>query len=559
MNTRSVTKKLDTIGSTSQTPSIYDLIDWKEWPVHGMHERPVFHSELGLGTQYSDNRFIKNLDTITDTNASDESEAESEDHDEDFLRLKKLIRQRIKDLESHKIENSSDNNIDIFQLTMHKNLHLVLAFCTQISSHEYQTQIQNKLKLLKAKITADSQDWSKNETNESKNENIDKPILINNSVPAGNIPTNSKTKNISNNTYKVLKFISARMEPAKCLITPRKTVANIQNNQITNIQNNCSKLQDIIRGSSKNALILLKIQEPPKVNSKRIENSCQNNQCAKPLVTNLNWNDSTINNDSMMNITSFYENFLPVEEVNYLQESDEKTVLEIKDNDQNKINEINQNINETPETMTINYCDSIKGIDSQNCDSIGKQNNYNFTDQRKFGLIGDFYHKSTAIVDEQKIKESDENQEILEALDLSTVRTRKEVSKSKKEEETLKSRKENIKSKKEVIKGGKSREEIKTKKETKLKQDSIKTKEEILKAKKENLKSSEEILKINETLDGKKEEILNKEDLQTLLESTIILYCIITGADQENVANYIDTLNAVENLEWLKEDSTASK
>lgn len=48
MNTRSVTKKLDTIGSTSQTPSIYDLIDWKEWPAHGMHERPVFHLEVTI-------------------------------------------------------------------------------------------------------------------------------------------------------------------------------------------------------------------------------------------------------------------------------------------------------------------------------------------------------------------------------------------------------------------------------------------------------------------------------------------------------------------------------
>lgn len=513
--------------------------------------------QLGLGTQYSDNKFINKLDKITDTNASDKSELE--DHDENCLQLKKLIRQRIKDLESHKIENTSDNNIDMLQLTMHTILHLVLAFCTQISSHEYQTQIQNKLKLLKAKITADSQEWSKIETNESKIENIDKTTLLN-LVPVGNIPSNCKIKNISNNTYKVLKFISARMEPAKCLITPRKTVANMQNNSITNIQNNCSKLQDIIRGSSKNALILLKIQEPPKENPKQAENACQNNQCLKPLVTNLNWNDSTINNDSMMNITSFYENFLPVEEVNYLQGSGEKTVLEIKDNDQNKINEINQNMKDTPESVT-NYCDSIEGIESQNCDfliesSSRRHNNCNFIDQRNFGLIGDYYHKSTAIVNEQKIKESDKNQEILKALDLSTVRTRKEILKSK--DETVKTRKENIKSK-EVIK---SREEIKTKKETiKLEQnkDFIKTKEEILKSKKENLKSSEEFFKINETLDGKKEEILSEEDLQTLLESTIIFYCIITGADQENVANYIDTLNAKENLEWLKEDSTTSK
>lgn len=55
MNTRSVTKKLDTIGSTSKTPSIYDLIHWKEWPVHGMHERPVFHSEVIIISTISNN------------------------------------------------------------------------------------------------------------------------------------------------------------------------------------------------------------------------------------------------------------------------------------------------------------------------------------------------------------------------------------------------------------------------------------------------------------------------------------------------------------------------
>lgn len=484
-------------------------------------------------------QFIKKIDSTTDLNNSEELEmelSESQDHDEDFLRLKKLIRQRIENLEFQKVENSLDNDTDIFQTIMHSSLHLVLGFCTQISSNEYQTVIQNRLKLLKEKITIDNQ----NDKNEIKLENSDSKT---NSLLSSN---NSKSKNISNNTYKVLKFISARMEPAKCLITPRKSVmtTNIQNNSMTNIQNNCSKLQDIIRGSSKNALILLKIQDPMRVNSKRIENSCplqlQNNQFIKPSATNSKWNASTISNDSTMNITSFYENFIPLEEMNYLQEcgQSEKTEYEINDEEQNKIDQFTTNINDSSETVIAH--EYITGSASQNCDFQNVASN--FGEQRKLGMIGDFYHhKPTAFVDENtKIKDFEKNEETMEALDLSTVRStkgtiREEITKSKKE--TIKP-KETIKSKKENIK---------------LKQDSVKSKEEILKSKKET-KSKEEIVKSNETITKRNEELINKEDLQILLENTIILYCIITGVNQENVANYIDTLNATETLEWLKEN-----
>lgn len=46
MNTRSITKKLYNVGATHETPNIHDEIEWKEWPVHGMHERPVYHPQV---------------------------------------------------------------------------------------------------------------------------------------------------------------------------------------------------------------------------------------------------------------------------------------------------------------------------------------------------------------------------------------------------------------------------------------------------------------------------------------------------------------------------------
>lgn len=48
MNTRSVTRKMYTVGATYQAPTKKDETEWKEWPVHGMHERPVYHPQVKL-------------------------------------------------------------------------------------------------------------------------------------------------------------------------------------------------------------------------------------------------------------------------------------------------------------------------------------------------------------------------------------------------------------------------------------------------------------------------------------------------------------------------------
>jgi hypothetical protein len=46
MNTRSVTRKMYNVGATYQAPTGSDETEWKEWPVHGMHERPVYHPQV---------------------------------------------------------------------------------------------------------------------------------------------------------------------------------------------------------------------------------------------------------------------------------------------------------------------------------------------------------------------------------------------------------------------------------------------------------------------------------------------------------------------------------
>lgn len=46
MKTRSVTRKMYNVGATYQAPTKKDETEWKEWPAHGMHERPVYHPQV---------------------------------------------------------------------------------------------------------------------------------------------------------------------------------------------------------------------------------------------------------------------------------------------------------------------------------------------------------------------------------------------------------------------------------------------------------------------------------------------------------------------------------
>ncbi|KAI4490471.1 hypothetical protein M0804_003415 [Polistes exclamans] len=75
MNTRSVTRKMCNVGATYQAPTKRDETQWKEWPVHGMHERPVFHPQVGLAAEYL-GRYFVSLDGLSYQQIVDKSEVE---------------------------------------------------------------------------------------------------------------------------------------------------------------------------------------------------------------------------------------------------------------------------------------------------------------------------------------------------------------------------------------------------------------------------------------------------------------------------------------------------
>ncbi|XP_023313253.1 protein roadkill-like [Trichogramma pretiosum] len=50
------------IGATLDAPTGEDEVEWKEWPSHGMHERPVYHPQFGLATEHNGRYFVNRPD-----------------------------------------------------------------------------------------------------------------------------------------------------------------------------------------------------------------------------------------------------------------------------------------------------------------------------------------------------------------------------------------------------------------------------------------------------------------------------------------------------------------
>ncbi|XP_046592635.1 uncharacterized protein LOC124293879 [Neodiprion lecontei] len=184
MNTRSVTRKLYTVGATYQAPTRKDETEWREWPVHGMHERPVFHPQVGLAAGYAGRIFWSSTDTegfdctyreVLD--GPDEVEVVSVDPrprrtppttsptSSRFLQKLPSTKNAIQPI----IEGSNAS----FRACMHESLHSVLAYCAQVMLPSYRrivgkkrrhdaeawTQLDNELKDGKntEQMTADGQ------------------------------------------------------------------------------------------------------------------------------------------------------------------------------------------------------------------------------------------------------------------------------------------------------------------------------------------------------------------------------------------------------------------
>ncbi|XP_033222628.1 uncharacterized protein LOC117176485 [Belonocnema kinseyi] len=524
MNTRSVTRKLYTVGATYQAPTIQDAMEWKEWPVHGMHERPVFHPQVGLGVECI-GRFFKSLDGHSYCEIKEESEVEVISVDphkqiSDSLDSKKLKRKKIRKLGFHVNGESSGKDIKNFETCMHTSLHSVLAYCAQVSKPTYQTPIKERIEdpKINSCFKENKEEFQKdadlkneigsrdrvdkitpNKTDSNKTKSF--PLMMSKEQ---NLTIENEVSPLKISNSKLLNLVS-RLEPKKCLITPRNSW-----NLSMNLQTSHSKLQDVIRGSSKNALIVIKTQEPKKENPKPPIPT--NEPLLKSTASDLNFelgklDDSAISDETLMEMSSIYEKLLPTEEANSSPENVPKSwPVEAVDSEsknsakRKEFTDSDRNKNQTSEIAKIlsEYIQSINKVpESQNCVLQNENNSKNLirrNDQRKW---------------EEKLKVVEN-----ESLPKSRV---------------LPSNKEYFVDIANIVRNKIEVQEV-------LDLSTVKSKEE---------RTHKEMT-----------ESIDVEFLKNLLENTAVLYCAATGVRQENLANYIDNLDAEQSVGWLKDQKS---
>ncbi|XP_032678474.1 uncharacterized protein LOC116847500 [Odontomachus brunneus] len=163
MNTRSVTRKMYTVGATYQAPTKRDETEWKEWPVHGMHERPVYHPQVGLAVEYLGRSFVS-LDGLSYCEIVDESEIEVVAVDPRYDRRPSSAEKKSAGKAKTKNKRSSNTgdtwNTSFstkrnksFGTCMHGSLHCVLGYCSQVMTPSYKQMAEEKPATLTAKTS----------------------------------------------------------------------------------------------------------------------------------------------------------------------------------------------------------------------------------------------------------------------------------------------------------------------------------------------------------------------------------------------------------------------
>ncbi|XP_034943577.1 uncharacterized protein [Chelonus insularis] len=218
MNTRSVTKKMYNIGATYHAPNINDEIQWREWPVHGMHERPIFHPQVGLATEFFGHKFVS-IDGLIYKEISQSLLEMEKKVDHSYLVKKQNHREKSK----RKMEDSFEN-------CMHDSFHAVLAYSAQIVAPYYQKFFDN---IKKKNSESDHTLTSRNSTN-TTNSFMSSEL---------NSPNYSQSLNVRN-SHNQWKGQMKNPLNLKC------------------IQNHAKLQQVLERRNPKNTLILLKTLDP---------------------------------------------------------------------------------------------------------------------------------------------------------------------------------------------------------------------------------------------------------------------------------------------------------
>ncbi|XP_077260371.1 uncharacterized protein LOC143896389 [Temnothorax americanus] len=275
MNTRSVTRKMYTVGATYQAPTKKDETEWKEWPVHGMHERPVYHPQAGLAVEYL-GRYFTSLDGLSYCEIINEPDIEVVSVDPHCDRVssaekKSKGKARMKSKRSSNTKDPWNTYLSVnnksFETCMHESLHCVFGYCSQVMTPVYRQAVEEKMTKLTISAKTSSLELAKEPTDVKGNvaipsENVTKlaeetKLLEAYAIAMAQSIQNKSTAN-STSDQKVISIFPS--SSTTYLPEAQKSTADF-NSSKTASQNGGTirmNLKQIIRGAPNSSLILLR-------------------------------------------------------------------------------------------------------------------------------------------------------------------------------------------------------------------------------------------------------------------------------------------------------------
>ncbi|XP_012057682.1 PREDICTED: uncharacterized protein LOC105620810 [Atta cephalotes] len=610
MNTRSITRKMYTVGATYQAPTKKDETEWKEWPVHGMHERPVYHPQAGLAVEYL-GKYFTSLDGLSYCEIINKPDIEVISVDphcnkqvsstEKEKKLKGKL--RMKNKRSSNIKNAWNTYLSMdkksFETCMHESLHCVFGYCAQVMTPVYKQAVEKKVTQLTISATKTrSLELMKKTTNIKSNLTLSPKNVANLAeetklLEAYAIAMTQSIQNESTTNSKNDQKVTSTFPSPSALYIPKTQKSTVELNSSKTMSQNREmvkmNLKQIIRGAPNSSLILLRNSAAKSMsdevctknifNSAKLEDASNNetllgmsiyrklfakesdSKCKESSMSNLHTlKRYATNTQEYMTKKTYLETPLDKKTVQVMKEIHERENLEetkINRESDGKISNFNKNLvwctNETSEIAKIlsNYNKSmLRKSMIQNQIYSSRDMKTSLTKLNIKNLPKNFTQKNTTIEKNQQFISNSPYPNTSFGFSQRKWKKLHLMLENTKDSQIVSSNQNAWKCSSTILENHKV---ISSKNE----QVSLNTLNYIKKKPSDSHKDKHEIIDLNPK--EKKSEYSRDEtetskmgSLRELLENTAILYCTANGVHQDDLSNYIDTLDNKQNIQWLK-------
>ena len=571
MNTRSVTRKMYNVGATYQAPTPRDETEWKEWPAHGMHERPVFHPQVGLAAEYL-GRYYSSLDGHSYHEIIDRPEIEvvSVDPHCDFLPSSAEKKQNRKartnrgSSKNAKASSSPSDTTKSFQTCMHESFHCVLGYCSQVLTPTYKSNVEGKISKLNGRknssivaTDAEKQAPSIAEYSCKSKASVGSKDVLQKPMEGSKLLDNYTVTMTSQNIKNFSQVSKTRLFPAQ-----KVYVANSQKSisfaNLKTLQAGQMKIQEVIQ-SAKNPLVLVNPLEAKGAQVLKSGNA-------------MKLEDTSVGEEPLADMSSLHQSLIPSDAL--MENSKAAAQKQAPAKRRNKVEfTVTKYLFDNKVQLAKEVSSEKKGYEAsgkeQNAKAMsgGLNKTWCTNEASEIAKILSEYNKSSLkkpAIDSQ-------------AFCAKNVRVKDACDEEKIAEEESSDRNVNIKfpqgkwrrfhltvEKLKDMKGGRS--ERKASSGLQSKQSLFKIDQTSVNA---TLERKTEVPKYLEPFQWEQASVVSSEKkdntsangnvdsaktqcLQELLENTAMLYCAATGTHQDDLANYIDSLDAVQSIQWLE-------